>query len=134
MIKSFTVQLVLITLLIAGAAWLLLQYLPAFKPGVYIWYTIGFFFTLTYSLYHLALMGLNKSQRTFSTAVFGSMTLRFIFSLLFLIICLIISKEKNISFIVSFLLLYLFYTIFEIVHLVRKLRAEKSKGFNATNS
>lgn len=122
---SFIVKLSLLTVFLSGLIFLLLQYLPVYQPGNFVWISLAFYFLLTLGLFSLSSMGLNRNNRTFSTAVFGSMTLRFIFCILFLVIYLIINKEKNISFIVTYLFLYLFYTIFEIFQLVRKLRPEK---------
>ncbi len=133
-IISFTLKLTGLTVLISAIVLLLLKQVPAYNPGTFIWIAVGFFYLLTFILYAMAMMGLKQSQKTFTVSVLGSMTLRFIFSVLFLVIYLIINPEKNKAFIISFLFLYLFYTIFEIFQLVRKLRPEKSRGFDTTNN
>jgi 4-hydroxybenzoate polyprenyltransferase len=133
-IISFTLKLTGLTVLISAIVLLLLKQVPAYNPGTFIWTAVGFFYLLTFILYAMAMMGLKQSQKTFTVSVLGSMTLRFIFSVLFLVIYLIINPEKNKAFIISFLFLYLFYTIFEIFQLVRKLRPEKSRGFDTTNN
>lgn len=122
---SFVLKLSALTLFLSGIIYLMLNYLPQYQPGNFVWISVAFYYLLTLGLFSLSVMGLKSSNRTFSTAVFGSMTIRFIFCILFLVIYLIINKEKNVSFIVTYLLLYLFYTIFEIFQLVRKLRPEK---------
>jgi hypothetical protein len=58
---------------------------------------------------------------------------RIIISGLFIAIYLIINAERDKAFVVSILLLYLFYTLFEIYHLVTKLRAEKYTPVEHTN-
>ena len=131
---SFLLKLTLLTAIIGAIIYSLMQYISVYNPGNAIWIALTFFFVLTLVLYRMAMMGLKRSQKTFTISVLGSMTLRFIFSLLFLVIYLIINPEKNKAFIISFLFLYLFYTIFEIFQLVRKLRPEKSRGFDTTNN
>jgi hypothetical protein len=122
---SFLLKLSGLTLFISGIIFVLLKNVPTYNPGSSIWIAVAFFYLLTLVLYSMAMMGLKRSQKTFIVSVLGSMTLRFIFSILFLVIYLIINPEKNKAFIISFLFLYLFYTIFEIIQLVRKLRPEK---------
>lgn len=131
---SFILKLTGLTIIITGIIFVLLNNVKAYNPGPFIWIAVAFFYLLTLALYSMAMMGLKRSQKTFTVSVLGSMTLRFIFSLLFLVIYLIINPEKNKAFIISFLFLYLFYTIFEIFQLVRKLRPEKSRGFDTTNN
>lgn len=67
----------------------------------------------------------SESNSAFFTGVMGGTGLRMLFSIVFLAIYLFISEIKATSFIVYYLFLYLFYTIFEISQLVHKLRAEK---------
>lgn len=122
---AFIAKLSALTLVLGAIIYSLLAYWPVYNPGPFVWIALAFYFLLTLGLYSLSLMGLQRNNRTFSTAVFGSMTIRFIFCILFLVIYLIINKEKNIPFIITYLILYLFYTIFEIFQLVRKLRPEK---------
>jgi hypothetical protein len=122
---SFLSKLLLMTAVIVGAIYILEMIWPEYQPGYFVWISVAFYFFLTAGLFSLSMMGLKRNNRTFSTAVFGSMTIRFIFCILFLVIYLIINKEKNVAFIVTYLFLYLFYTIFEIFQLVRKLRPEK---------
>lgn len=122
---SFLSKLLLMTAVIVGAIYFLEMVWPDYQPGYFVWISVVFYFFLTVGLFSLSMMGLKRNNRTFSTAVFGSMTIRFIFCILFLVIYLIINKEKNVAFIVTYLILYLFYTIFEIFQLVRKLRPEK---------
>jgi 4-hydroxybenzoate polyprenyltransferase len=131
---SFLLKLTGLTLILSGIIFVLLNNVTAYNPGSFIWIAVAFFYLLTLILYSMAMMGLKRSQKTFTVSVLGSMTLRFIFSVLFLVIYLIINPEKNKAFIISFLFLYLFYTIFEIFQLVRKLRPEKSRGFDTTNN
>lgn len=132
--KLIIFRLFLLTACCAAVIAALLRWVPDYNPGNWVWIGLIFFFLLTLVLYKLVDRSLNAKQSTFSTALFGGMLIRFLFSIFFLVIYLIINKEKNLSFILTFLFLYLLFTIFEIVHLVRKLRLEKSRGFDTTSS
>lgn len=75
----------------------------------------------------------SDSNSTFFTGVIGAIGLRLLLCVFFLAIYLIVSDLKSKTFIVYYLFLYLFYTIFEIYQLVSKLRPEKeTKVDNAT--
>jgi phosphatidylserine synthase len=75
----------------------------------------------------------SESNSQFFTGVMGGTGLRMLISLLFIGTYLITSNLKSNQFIIYFLILYLFFTIFEIYQLIHKLRAEKqSKVDNAT--
>lgn len=76
----------------------------------------------------------STSNSRFFTGVMGAIGIRMLLCLVFLAIYLIISDIKSKEFIVFYLFLYLFYTIFEISQLVSKLRLEKSGNRDNTTS
>jgi hypothetical protein len=131
---SFPVKLLLLSISIAVLVKLTLTYLPNYNPGTFVWYALIFFTLLTYVIYMIASMGVNRGNKTFIYTAFGTMIIRLLASVFFIIIYLLVNQEKNLSFIVSFLSFYLFFTIFEIYHLVRKLRPEKSGGLDSTSN
>ena len=51
--------------------------------------------------------------------------MRFIFSIFFVVIYLMVNEVRDKIVIVNFLFLYLLFTTFELYHLVTKLRTEK---------
>ncbi len=122
---SFTVRLLLLSAIIAVLVMLCLKYIPNYNPGNFVWYALIFFTALTYIIYLIASMGVNRGNKTFIMTAFGTMIIRLLASVFFIAIYLLVTPEKNLSLIVSFLTFYLFFTIFEIYHLVRKLRPEK---------
>jgi len=124
MVKFFK-NLGLLTLVCALCIWCAHQW--GFRTNVnpWTWGGLVFFFALTSFIYFIGQNALNKSQRTFTNAVYGSMGLRFIFSVFFIVIYLIVNELRDKIFIAEFLLLYLLFTMFEIYHLVAKLRTEK---------
>jgi hypothetical protein len=122
---SFPVKLLLLAVFIAGMIKLTFIFVPNYNPGAFVWYALIFFTLLTYIIYAIASMGVNRGNKTFIYTAFGTMIIRLLASLFFIFIYLLVNQEKNLSFIISFLSFYLFFTIFEIYHLVRKLRPEK---------
>jgi hypothetical protein len=76
----------------------------------------------------------STSNSQFFTGVMGAIGIRMLLCLIFLAIYLIVSDIKAKEFIVFYLILYLFYTIFEISQLVSKLRTEKRGNLDNTTS
>ncbi len=76
----------------------------------------------------------SDSNSQFFTGIMGAIGIRMLLCLIFLAIYLMVSEIKSKEFIVFYLILYLFYTIFEISQLVSKLRAEKSSNLDNTTS
>ena len=74
----------------------------------------------------------SESNSQFFTGVMGGTGIRMFLSLLFMGTYLITSSLKSKQVIIYFLFLYLFYTIFEISQLVRKLRPEKESKVDNT--
>ena len=77
---------------------------------------------------------LSESNSLFFTGVMGAIGIRMLLCIIFLAIYLMVSELKQKEFIVFYLFLYLFYTIFEISQLVSKLRPEKSSSLDNTTS
>ncbi len=69
---------------------------------------------------------------TFLYAVGGASALRFFLSILFIVSYLIISDKKDVPFVILFMSMYFFFTMFELIHLVAKLRAEKNSRIEVT--
>jgi len=93
--------------------------------SVWSWMALGFFFGLNLLTHFLSISMLKSSQKSFLTFMYGSIGLRFIFSIFFVVIYLIVNEVRDRIVIVNFLFLYLLFTTFELYHLVTKLRTEK---------
>jgi hypothetical protein len=130
---KFIVKLVQLTVVLIVATG---GFLYFFKPGEDLWFwgTLAFFFIVG------IIIGLktqkavtSESNSRFFAGVMGGIGIRMLLSILFLAIYLIVSDIKSNEYVVYYLILYLFFTIFEIYQLVHKLRAEKqTKVDNAT--
>ena len=76
----------------------------------------------------------NDSNSAFFMGIMSGTGIRMLFSIIFIAIYLIFSDIKSNLFIGYYLFLYLLFTIFEIYHLVHKLRTEKNTNKdNATS-
>lgn len=126
--RSFEFQLFALSFLCGGALWLLRENTNWYHPESPLLLAVLFFALLSWGIYRLSIMALKASNKTFTTVVLGSMLIRMFFSIFFIAISFIITELKDKAFIISFLLLYLIFSMFEIFHLVFKLRAEKQGG------
>lgn len=89
------------------------------------------FITVVNSL--LIRVSMTGKAKTFLYAFGGASALRFFLSVLFIVSYLIFSDKRDVHFVVFFMVMYFFFTMFEIIHLVAKLRAEKNSRIEATN-
>lgn len=118
----------MISLACAGILQLAQQHYEIFHPSSPYLLAVVFFALLSWGIFRLSISSLKASVKTFNTVVLGSMLIRMFFSIFFIAINLIINHVKDKAFILSFMGLYLIFSLFEIFHLVFKLRAEKQGG------
>ena len=95
-----------------------------YEQGNYIWFALLFFVLLTWFSYSYTLGAKLEKNKLFTSRFFMTMGLRLIFTIIFLVIYLISNPQRDPIFVITFMILYLFYTMFEINHLVSKLRRE----------
>lgn len=122
--------LLMIALLLAGILLLMHEYVLDTEGGTlqnpsWALVSLAFFTGLTALTHFISSNALDKSQRTFTNALYGGMAIRFFFSIFFIAIYLIVNEVRDRVFIVEFLIFYLIFTMFEIYHIVAKLRSEK---------
>lgn len=89
-----------------------------------VWIALIYFFSLTWITFKIANSALGKDNKTFITRIYSAIGIRFIFSIFPLLIYLLFYPVREMPFIISYLLLYFFYTAFEIYYLVVNLRPE----------
>ena len=122
---KFYLKLILLTVILLV---LTTGYLYTFEPGenVWFWASLSYYFVLGVLIgWKSQKAVLSKSNSRFFAGVMGSIGIRMLLCVVFLAIYLMISDLKSNEFVVYYLILYLFYTIFEIYQLVSKLRPEK---------
>ncbi len=64
----------------------------------------------------------NQNTLKFTTAFMGSTTLKLIIYLFFMLICLWIDHSQTISFVLTFILLYIIFTVFEVIEILRYIK------------
>ncbi|MFT4875956.1 MAG: hypothetical protein ACI9AU_000677 [Bacteroidia bacterium] len=122
---KFYLKLILLTVILLV---LTAGYLYIFEPGedMWFWASLGYYFVLGVVIgWKSQKAVLSKSNSQFFAGVMGSIGIRMLLCVVFLAIYLMVSDLKSNEFVVYYLILYLFYTIFEIYQLVSKLRPEK---------
>lgn len=130
---KFYRDLLFLTLPLVGLIALLQSIMSWYDQGNVIWFALGFYVVLTIVSYEWTLRANKLKNSKFVGRFFLTTILRIILCGIFLAIYLIISENRDKIFVVTFMILYLFYTMFEIYHLVTKLRPEKNRQVDLPN-
>jgi hypothetical protein len=122
-LAKFTLYYLIYTFILAGVAYAL----PYIFPDVNLlvkkfWLVFGFLGGLTYIAYLTAFFGIKMDPQAGVMAIMGSIVLKMIFSLAFVLIYSLNSAEKGIVFALNFFSLYLLFSFFEIYSLLCNLR------------
>lgn len=101
--------------------------LPSAFPEVTIlakkfWVVFGFLAGITFIAYVVADLGMKRNPEVGVMAIMASIALKMIFSMAFVLIYSMNSKEKGMVFVLNFFSLYLLFSFFEIYSLLRNLR------------
>lgn len=91
------------------------------------WYILAFFGMVSYLYHTLINIGIRDNREKFIELYLTSFTIRFVLSLLFIGTMILVQVENPNLFVLNFFALYLFFTIFEITNLLRKLRRFSDK-------
>ena len=125
--KKFIVKICLFTLIIflIGTA-LFATLLKSFYLSVFP-YQILLIATVT-TIGHLwVIRASEQNTMKFTTAFMGSATLKLIVYLFFMLIYLWIDRSKVIPFVLTFMILYLIYTVFEVAEVLRFIKKKMKK-------
>jgi phage shock protein PspC (stress-responsive transcriptional regulator) len=127
-LKRFILYYVLYTALLAGIA----LSLPYFFPDVKLlankfWLVFGFLGMLTFIAYIVAFLGMKRNPETGVLAIMGSIAVKMLFSMAFVLIYSLNHKGKDVVFVLNFFSLYLLFTFFEIYGLLCNLRHQNKK-------
>lgn len=95
----------------------------------YFWIIQSFFGIISILSHLVSTMGI-KNQGEFHVFYMGSMAVRFVLSLFFILVSVVFLKEQRITYVVDFFILYILYASFEIYHLLRNLRADSQRNGN----
>lgn len=125
--NNFYSRLILFSLFIAIVLFIIQSVQQKFVIDYLCWGALIYFFLLTIVIYKISYSALSKKNEIFLGRIYSAIGLRFVFSIFPLIIYMIFVTERQIPFIIVYLLLYFFYTAFEIYFLVVNLRPDSKK-------
>lgn len=122
-LTRFLLYYLLYTALLGAVAY----FLPVIFPDVKLlvskfWVLFGFLAGLTLIAYVLAFLGIKRNPEAGIMAIMGSVALKMLFSMAFVLIYSLNSKEKGVILVLNFFSLYLLFSFFEIYSLLRNLR------------
>ncbi len=124
-IKKYLISLLLFSLAVGA----LIYFIGAkFMISSLIWFAWAYLIALSVASHVIASSGIHRDNKIFITRMYGSIGVRFIFSIFPLIIYLLFSNIKDVPLVIAYVLLYFFYTSFEIYHLVVNLRPDLKRN------
>src|SRR6185503_13217262 len=128
--RSFIITLIILTSGMAVVIAIVNFLVPSFQSiQIFTWWALLFFSALTVITGYIGFNSLEKSAHGFVASVNGIVLLKLVLSVAFLVVYLLIAKPGKPDFIISFFILYVVYTVFEIRQLViaqrRKIQQQK---------
>ena len=117
--KSFLIRLILLTVIMALIIAVCNFSIPMLQSfQLFTWISLAFFFLLTLITGYMALKGMEKSPHGFVASVSGIVMVKLFLSAGLVIAYVLLAKPDNASFIISFFVLYVVYTVFEIRQMI----------------
>ena len=86
------------------------------------WLIFGFISGLTFIAYLLAYVGIKRNPQIGVFAILGSVIIKMLFAMSFVLIYSLKQTKGDMAFALNFFSLYLLFTLFEILGLLRNLR------------
>lgn len=120
-VRKFIVAYLLYTLLVAGL-FMGIKYLFPQAVTKQFWLIFSFLNILTLIAYFLAYIGIKKNPQTGVLSILGSVILKMLFAMSFVLIYSLKQTKGDLAFALNFFSLYLLFTLFEIISLLRNLR------------
>ncbi|WP_316798635.1 hypothetical protein [Pedobacter frigidisoli] len=119
-------------LILIGISVAFVATLPALFPNTLLfvsdfWLIFGFMAVITYLAYVLVNIGLKRNPQAGVMAIMGSIGVKMIFCMAFVLIYSIKAKGDGLLFILNFFSVYLLFTVFEMYCLLRNLRHQNLK-------
>ena len=120
-LRKFIVGYLLYTLLLAAGAVAINYFFPVAIASSF-WVIFGFIAIITFAAYLLAYFGMKRNPERGVVAILGSIMAKMLFAMCFVLIYSVKRQENNMAFALNFFSLYLLFTLFEILSLLRNLR------------
>ncbi len=121
-LKSFTIRILVLTLILAGTIYAFQHYIMPSWIHEEMWKILSFFALLTWITGTFVHYLIKLSKENSPNILLGATALRFLASLGFIVIYLFLNVENIILFVFNFFIIYLFYLIFDIYGLIANLR------------
>ena len=124
-LKTFLIQLLYLSLIVYGLGFITFKFLfPAHFYFFFVFLPVIFY--AVNAVFHGTLLGASQlDMRKFSARFLAVFGVKIMILLVFIITYAYFNPEKAVSFLVTFFVLYLVYTTFEIVSVVRYLQRNK---------
>jgi len=124
----FVIRLFIFTLIISLLGFVVFYFLPAnfYTPAFP--FLLVFFAAVTLIVHKLILKGLEKRQSKFVNYFMLTTFIKMFFFLFVMIIYALINRDDAIRFIVIYFILYLFYTVFDVVSIFQTIKKSETKG------
>lgn len=116
-LKKFLVKLIIYTLTISMLAFVNYFVLPTNYITPSLPYLIPFFFLVTFFIHRMLVKSAEKNFSSFTRTYMLAATAKLLIYFTFVIVYALTHKEDAIAFIITFFILYLLYTLFEVVEL-----------------
>lgn len=120
-LNKFIVSYIGYTGLLAAVALLLSKFFPQLIANQF-WLVFGFLAVLTFIAYLLAFLGIKRNPQIGVFAILGSVIIKMLFAMTFVLIYSLKQTKSDLTFALNFFSLYLLFTLFEILGLLRNLR------------
>lgn len=120
-LRKFTIAYLLYTFVLAGFALAIKQFFPLAITDQF-WIIFGFISGLTFIAYLLAYVGIKRNPQIGVFAILGSVIIKMLFAMSFVLIYSLKQTKGDMAFALNFFSLYLLFTLFEILGLLRNLR------------
>lgn len=122
-IGKFIIHYIAYTCLLAlGAFTLQLIMNPVSILSPNFWLLFIYLFILTAIVYLLSYYGAKRSPETGVFAILGGIIMKFLFSLALFVVILLKTSENQVVLGLNFFSIYLLFTVFEVIYLLRNLR------------
>lgn len=126
--KHFLIYLSLITFFVVVSGIVLRYFVPDWI-NAYLWYEIVYMILLTSITYIVAMKGMKKDFYSFQNYYMGMMAVRLLVTggFIFLYFYSVEEKKDAYSFLINFFVVYITYTFFEVLFLVKQINQSDSK-------
>lgn len=119
--NKFTRSLITLSFLLIVISFCWNYFLPQFNSP-HIIYIVLYFFVSTAAIHHFLVKANTQSPQNFVRSYIAFTALKLLLNLMVIILYIFINRSQAIVFILSFLILYFIFLVFEIISLQKELR------------